>query len=162
KTCSAGVRNGCVCSAGILPAVLRASRPQSIVSDVYFRQSRQKTRLIPQRRRRVVIRMPPLPVRQNHHAWPLLAQHARDLQLVLNAPVTNTERSTPRDPQDPRRLRRLPLAVFRGTARPHLAPREIENAGAVTELRHLQQRAAAGLFYIVAMRRDRQNIEERH
>ena len=48
---------------------------------------------------------------------------------------------------------------FGVAARPGLAAREVENAGAVAGLGHLEHRAAAGKLDVVRMRRDRQQIE---
>jgi len=54
--------------------------------------------------------------------------------------------------QDARRLGRFAGAVFGGAARAHFTLREIENAGAVSALGHLEQSSAAGLFHVVAVR----------
>ena len=43
-------------------------------------------------------------------------------------------------------------AIFGAAARSHLALGQVENAGAVAALGHLEESASAGLFYVVAMR----------
>ena len=107
--------------------------------------------------------MPSLPVRQNHHARPRLADHARYFQPVLpgvfDAAVGNIERPPPARAENSRRVRRLARAIFGGAARAHFALRQIENAGALAALGHLQQRAAAGLLHVVAVRGNGQNVE---
>ena len=54
---------------------------------------------------------------------------------------------------------RLARTICGTAARAHFALRQIEDAGAMASLRHLEQRAAAGLLHIVAVRGDGQNIE---
>ncbi len=112
-----------------------------------------------------MVRMPPLPVRKYYHSRPLLAQHAHNLQPVfpgvLHPPVGNVERLPPRHAQDFRCLRCLAGAIFRAAPRAHLSPGEIENSGAISALRHLQQSAAAGLLYVVTVGGKGKNIEWR-
>src|SRR6266481_971740 len=100
--------------------------------------------------------MAALPVGKYQHPRTLLAKHADDLQAVLpgifDAAVGNIEGVTPGNFQDARRLRRFARAVFGGAARPHFSLREVEDAGAVSALGHLEQSSGAGLFYIVAVR----------
>src|SRR5579864_4050332 len=88
------VRQG---STGILPAVEGAASPRS----VQLSQSRQEASLISKNRSRVVIRMSPFPIGQNHNARPSLTNHARDFQSVLprvlHTPVRNIQRAPPTD-----------------------------------------------------------------
>jgi hypothetical protein len=52
--------------------------------------------------------------------------------------------------------------ILRRAPRSHLSLRKIEYTCAIAALRHLQQRAPAGLLRIVAMRRNGQNVEWLH
>jgi hypothetical protein len=110
-----------------------------------------------------VIRMAAFPVGKNQHARTLLAEDADDLQPVLpgvfDAAVRYVECLPPCDFQNSRRLGRLARAIFGRAAGAHFALREVENAGAVAALGHLEQRAAAGLLYIIAMRGEGENVE---
>ena len=49
-------------------------------------------------------------------------------------------------------------SLFRAAACAHLAFGEIENAGTMTQLRHLQEGATAGLLHIVAVGGNGQNV----
>ena len=49
-------------------------------------------------------------------------------------------------------------ALVHGAARSHLALCEVEDGGALSALGRLQQRTAAALLYIVAMRGDGENV----
>jgi hypothetical protein len=106
--------------------------------------------------------MATLPVGKNQHPRTLLAKHADDLQTILpgifDAAVGNIERVTPGNFQDARRFRRFAGAVFGGAARPHFTLREIEDAGAVSALGHLEESAGAGLFYVIAVRGQGENV----
>ena len=67
--------------------------------------------------------------------------------------------SPPRRAQYFRCVRSLASAIFGAAPRSHLALGQIENPGAVSALRHLEQRAAAGLLHIVAVSGQGKNIE---
>ena len=112
-----------------------------------------------------MIRMTSLPVGQNYHSRPLLADYARDFQpilkRVLNTSVGNVKRLPPRHAEYLRSFFSLSRAVFRGAARSHFSLGQIEYASPASALGHLQQCAAAGLFDIVAVGRDCQNIQWR-
>src|SRR5450631_106819 len=107
--------------------------------------------------------MAPLPVGKNQDPRTLLAEYAGDLQAILpgifDAAVGEIERMAPGNFQDARRVRRFAGTVFGGAARPHLALREVEDSGAVSALGHLEQSSAAGLFYVVAVRGQGENVE---
>src|SRR5579863_9628020 len=107
--------------------------------------------------------MPALPVGENHYPRTLLADQACDLQPVLpgvlDPAVGDVERVAVGDLQNLRSLGGFVSAVLRRAARPHFSLGEIENAGAKTALRHLEQRAATGLFDVVAMGGDGQDVE---
>ncbi len=107
--------------------------------------------------------MPSLPVRQNHHTWASLADHARDFEAVLpgifDAAVGKIERPAPGDAENFCCVCRFARAIFGGAARSHFSLRQVEDAGALPALRHFHQSAAAGLFYIVAVRCDGKNVE---
>src|ERR1019366_5674202 len=106
--------------------------------------------------------MPRLPIGKNQHARAQLTNGARDLNPiakgVLDTAVRNIERSPPTDFQDARRLVGLTRPVFNAAARAHLALREVKDGSAVAALRHLEQRAAASLFDVVAMGGDGQDV----
>src|SRR5260370_31882305 len=107
--------------------------------------------------------MTPLPVGKNQHARTLLAEYEDDLQSMLtgifDAAVGNVESFAPGNVQDARRLRGFSRPVFGGAARSHFTLGEIEDAGAVSALGHLEQSSAAGLFYVVAMRGQGENVD---
>src|SRR5713226_1051411 len=107
--------------------------------------------------------MPSLPIGQDHDARPSLADYGRDFQTVLpgvfHAAVGNVEGSPPTYTQDSGRIAGFAGAVVGRAARTHLALGQVKDAGAVSELGHLEQRAAAGLLYIVAVSGDGQDIE---
>ena len=110
-----------------------------------------------------MIWMPPLPVGQNDHPRPRLPNHGGDLQPVLvgvlDAAVRNVERAPPTHAQNLGRVIGFARAIFRRAPRPHLALRQVEDARALAALRGLQQRAAAGLLYVVAVRGDGQDVQ---
>ena len=127
-----------------------------------FRQSREECGLIAEYRRGGVVGMACLPVRKYEHARAQLADDARDLEPVgegvFDTAIGNVERLPPTNFQDARSLVGLARAVFNGAARAHLALREVEDGGAVSALGHLEQRAAAGLLDVVAVRGDGKNV----
>jgi hypothetical protein len=92
----------------------------------------------------------------------LLADYARDFQPVLkgvlDSPVGNVQSLPPRDAEYLRSFFGLARAVFRSASRSHFSLSEIEDASAASALSHLQQRAPASLFDVVAVGRDCQNI----
>jgi hypothetical protein len=100
--------------------------------------------------------MAALPVGKNQHSRTLLAEHADDLQAILpgifDAAVGKIEGVAPGNFQDARRLRRFKGAVFGAAARAHFTLREVEDAGAVSALGHLEKSSAAGLFDVVTVR----------
>ena len=100
--------------------------------------------------------MAPLPVGKNQHPRTLFAEYASDLQAILpgifDAAVGKIERVAPGNFQNARRLRRFAGAIFGAAARAHLALREIQNAGAISALGHLEKSSAAGLFDVVTVR----------
>ena len=110
-----------------------------------------------------MVRMPPLPVGQNDHPRPRLPNHASDFQSVLpsvlDPTVRDVERSPPDHAQNLRGIVGLAGAVFGRAARAHLALRQVENARALPALRGFQQRPAAGLLDIVAVRGNGQDVQ---
>src|ERR1035437_871568 len=96
-----------------------------------------------------------LPIRKNQHARAQLTNDARNLEPVgegvLDTPVGNVESLPPAHFQDARSLVSLTRPVFNAAARAHLALGQVKDSGAVPALRHLEQRAAASLFNVVAM-----------
>src|SRR5580698_10222768 len=91
------------------------------------------------------------------------ADHARDFEPVLpsvfDTAVGKIVRSPPGDTENVCRVGSFARAIFGGAARSHFTLRQVKDAGALPALRHLRERAAAGLFYIVAVGGDGQNVE---
>ena len=110
-----------------------------------------------------MIRMPTFPVRQNHHPWPGLADDAGNfesvLPCVLDPAVRDVERPALADAENACRIGGLARPVFRRATSAHFALSKVEDAGALPALRHFEQRTAAGLFYVIAVRRNCQNIQ---
>lgn len=110
-----------------------------------------------------MIRMTRLPVGKYHDPRPRFAKHARYLEpvfpSVLDAAIWDVECLPPRSLQDSGCVAGFPRTVFRGAARAHLALCQIQNAGAMPALRHLEQSTATSLLHIVAMRGNGQNVE---
>src|SRR3984957_667809 len=110
-----------------------------------------------------MIRMPAFPVGKDHDSRSRLANHARDLQAVLpgvlNPPIRNVERAPPEDAKDLCCIVGFASAIFGGAARAEFALGQVKNPCALPALRRFEQCAAAGLFYVVAVGGDSQNIE---
>src|SRR5947209_4436695 len=106
--------------------------------------------------------MASFPVGKDHYARPLLADDTRDLEpvlpRVLNATVGNIERLPPADFQDLCRGFGFASAVLSAPSRAELALGEIEDPGRVTQARHFEQGAAAGLLHVVAVRGNGKNV----
>src|ERR1700682_95341 len=107
--------------------------------------------------------MPALPVRQDHDARERLADYGRNLQpvlpCVLHATVRNAEGPTPTYTQDSGGIIRFTGAIVGSAARAHLAWGQVEHAGAVSKLSHLEQRATTGLLHVVAVSGDGEDIK---
>src|SRR5437588_8021085 len=107
--------------------------------------------------------MAALPIGKNHHSRLALAKYRGYLEPilpgVLDASVRNIEGAAPAYLENGGGGIGLASAISGAAARAHFALRQIEDAGAMASLRHLEQRAAAGLLHIVAVRGDGQNIE---
>src|SRR6266852_2669233 len=110
--------------------------------------------------------MPPSPIRENQYLRTLLPDPTRDLQPVLpgvlDAPVGNIECCAPRNFQNARSFGRLACPVFSRAAGAHFTFCQVQDAGAVSALGHLEQSAAAGLLDIVTMRGESENVESVH
>src|SRR5689334_16696482 len=106
--------------------------------------------------------MTPLPVRKDHDARSRLPDNACDLQPifmgVLDAAIGDIERISPTGLQNARGVGSFAGAVICRSTGAHLATREVEDGGAIAALRHLEQRATAGLFDVIAVRGDGQNV----
>ena len=131
-------------------------------SRIHLCQAGEKTGFVAQRRHDRVIGMPRLPVRQNHHPRAQLAQYARNLDAifkgVFDRAIGQVERLPPANAEQLRRFCRFRGPFFGAAARAGLALRQVQNRCAQSARRHAQQCAAAGLFHVVAMGRDGQNI----
>src|SRR5215468_3263217 len=107
--------------------------------------------------------MPSLPIGKYDNPRSLLAQDTRNFQLifpsVFDATVSNVEGGSPGSLQNAGGFGRLTLAIFCRATRAHLAPGQVKDARAITELRHLQQRASTSLLHVVAMGGDGENVE---
>src|ERR1700722_16641780 len=110
-----------------------------------------------------MIRMPPFPVGQYYDPGPSFANDRGYLQAVLvsifDTPIGNIERSPPTCFQNLRRIGSFAGAVVGAAPRPHLTLGQVEDSRALAMLRPFQQRAATGLLHVVAVRRDRQDVE---
>ncbi len=112
-----------------------------------------------------MIGMPSLPIRKNHHARTHLADYACHFKPILpgifDAAIGNIESAPPACAENPCCIGGLAGAILCRAACAQLALRQIENAGPLTALRHLQQRATAGLLYIVTVCGNGENVEGR-
>src|SRR5450432_3749944 len=113
-----------------------------------------------------MVGMSSFPIGEDHDARTLLADYACNFQPILpsvfDASVGDVESVTPAYLQNLCCVARLAGSTIGGAASPHFSLREVEDAGAMTPLRHFQHGAAAGLFYVVAMSGDGQDVERRH
>src|SRR5271168_4403832 len=109
--------------------------------------------------------MAALPVGQNDDARAGLANYGCDLQPVLprvfDSPIRDVEGVTPGRAENFRGVGGFTGAIVGGAARTHLALGQVEDAGALSVLRSFQQRAAAGLLDVVAVRGYGENVEGR-
>src|SRR4051794_24147400 len=107
--------------------------------------------------------MPPLPIGQNHDAWARLPNHRSNLQPVipgvLDATVRNVQRPPPADAKNVCGIISLAFPIFSAAPRTHFAAREIKDACPLPAFRSLEQRAAAGLLHIVAVRGNSEDIQ---
>ncbi len=107
-----------------------------------------------------------LPVRENHDARTQAAKHSRDLEPVLigvlNVAVGQIKRLAVGDVEDASCGSGLGCAVGGGAASAGFALSEVEDTGAPATGVHGEQRAAASLLDIVAMRSDGENIDGLH
>jgi hypothetical protein len=87
-----------------------------------------------------------------------MPQYPYDLQpvfqTVFNRPVRQIESLTPAHAEQLCRLRRFSCPVIGSPARSSLALGQVEDRGAQSARSHAQQRAATGLFHVVAVRRN--------
>ena len=106
-----------------------------------------------------------LPIGQNHHAGPQLAQNAGDLdaifERVLNRAVGQVERLPPGNTQNARSVSGFAGAVLCAAARAGLALGQVENGRAQAAGGHTQQGSSARLFHIVAMGSDGEHVDGR-
>src|SRR5215475_14364008 len=113
-----------------------------------------------------MIRMASLPVGKYENSRFLFADDGRYFEAVLpgvlDAAIRNIERMPPRNFQNMRRIGGLASSVFRRAASTHFALCEIQNTGAVPPFSHLEQSTAACLFYVIAVRGERENVEGFH
>src|SRR6478672_11569293 len=107
--------------------------------------------------------MTSLPIGKNHHPRPGPPNNLCNFEPifpgVFDASVRNIKRLAPGDLQDLCCFQGFSFAIRSAPTRAHLAAGQIQNARAMAEFRHLEKGSAAGLFNIVAMRGDREDIE---
>src|SRR5690348_2326124 len=107
--------------------------------------------------------MAPFPVRQNHGMRLPLANFGSDGKFVLfadfKARVGKAEIGANGNAHDFSSALRFLKASFRSAARAHFAARQVEDAGFVSELRHFDERAAAGELHVVRVRSDCEQVE---
>src|SRR5437868_425985 len=134
-----------------------------LLGDLQLLQSGKKTSFISHCRRRVVVGMTSFPVRKNYNARLRPADYSCDLQAidpcVLDASIGNVECLTPSDTHKPSSFAGLAFTVRSRSARSHFATRQIEDPRTLALLRHLEQRAAAGLLHVVPVCGDGENIQ---
>ena len=103
-----------------------------------------------------------LPVGQNDDAGAEQAQDAHDFEAVFQGvfdrAVGQVESLPPAGAQQARGLRGFAGALFGAAAGSGLALGQVENGGAQAARGHAQQGSAAGLFHVVAVRGDGQNV----
>ena len=103
-----------------------------------------------------------LPERQDDHSRTKTPQNFRDLQAsfvrVLEVAVGQVQRFAMSDMQDVAGFDRFRLTLCSGSAGPGLSPREVKDAGSPTSRLHHEQGATAGLFHVVAMGRNGEDI----
>jgi hypothetical protein len=105
-----------------------------------------------------MVRVTSLPIRQDDDARTKAAENASDLQPVLpgvlDVAVCEVKSLAVRDAQNACSLCCFAGAIFSRAASSGLTLRQVKNAGAPAECLLNEQRSAAGLFNIVAMRGD--------
>ncbi len=110
-----------------------------------------------------MIGMPSLPIGQDDRFRLKLANHRCQPQLVLpkglHVRVRHAERLAPLHAEQLGRLRRFFRSQFRRPSRSHLTCGQVQDAGLVACLRHLQKRSAAGQLHVVRVRRNRQQVQ---
>ena len=103
-----------------------------------------------------------LPVGKDDDARAKLTQNAHDgdaiLKRVCDCAVGQVERLAPAHSENARGFFGLAGAFGRGAAGSGFALCQIEDGGAQTARRHAQQRSPAGLFHVVAMGGDSQDV----
>lgn len=124
-----------------------------------------KAGLIAEGSGRVMVRMAPLPIRQDNHSWPQTAEGLDDLEpvrlRVFDVAVGKIKRLAMGDPEDTGGLLGLGAALLGGAPGPGLPLGKVEDACLPSSRLHGKQRPAAGLFDVVTMRGDSENIEHR-
>ena len=103
-----------------------------------------------------------LPVGKNDDAGAKLAQDAHDgdaiFKRVCDCAIREVERLTPANAENARGFLGLAGAVVGGAASSGFALSQIENGGAQAARSHAQQGSPAGLFHVVAMCGDGQDV----
>src|SRR5205807_9279969 len=131
--------------------------------QLYLAQPGQKTRFVSKSRAGVVIGMAALPVGKNDNSWALFAYHPCDLHPVLpgifHAAIGNIESLPEAGLQNPRSFIGFAGSILDRAAGAHFPLRQVEDSGAVSLLRHLEQSAAAGLLNVVAVGGNSKNVQ---
>ena len=118
----------------------------------------EEARVADELRRDAVVGMPSLERRRDDDARPVAADDPRERRAgarrVLDRGVWKLEVLARAAPDDLRGAVGLLSAQLGRAARAHLALREVEDGGALSQLGRLDQRAAAGELDVVTMRGD--------
>ena len=111
----------------------------------------------------VVVRVATLPVGENDDPWAQTTEDGRDLQPiskgVFHVAVGQVERLAMVHAQETGGGIRFGGALGCGTAGATFAPRQVEDAGTPAQGMLHQQSSAAGLFHVVAMRGDGEDVD---
>jgi hypothetical protein len=103
-----------------------------------------------------------LPIGKDDDAGAKLAQDAHDgesiLKCVGNCAISEVERLAPANAEDAGGFIGFTSAIGNTATSASFALRQIENRRAQTTRSHAQQRSSAGLFYVVAMRGDGEDV----
>ena len=132
------------------------------IPGVDFGDAREKAGIVTQVRGDGVIRMARLPIRKNDDTWTEMAQDAHDfnsvVERVFDRAIGNVESLSRRDAEETSSFSGFLGAIGGAAARSGFALREVEDSGAESAGCHAQQRAATGLFDVVAVSGDGQHV----
>lgn len=109
-----------------------------------------------------MVGMTAFPVGKDQYSGTLFPKDANDLQAIVpgvfDSTVGYVERLPPGNLQNTCRFGRFGGSIFCRAACSHFSLREIENSRAISALRHLEQGSSAGLFDVVAVSGQGENV----